>query len=53
LSVLLLATTSAWSEDEKEQQLQNRLKAHIDFLANDPERPSWLEGDFFGRTFAK
>jgi len=43
LSVLLLSTTSAWSEgeaedeqeDKWEQQLQNRLKAHIDFLADD------------------
>ena len=32
---LLLTTPSAWSEDESEQQLQNRLKAHIDFLADD------------------
>lgn len=24
-----------------------------ELLANDPDRPSWHEGDFFGRTFAK
>mgnify|MGYP001824254077 CR=1 FL=1 len=33
--VLLLATISAWAEDELDPQLQNRLQAHIDFLADD------------------
>jgi len=35
LSVLLLSTTSVWPGDEPDRQLQNRLKAHIDFLADD------------------
>lgn len=35
LSVLLLSTTSVWPDDEPDRQLQNRLKAHIDFLADD------------------
>jgi len=31
-----------------------RINAKIgNLLANDPERPSWHEGDFFGRTYAK
>jgi len=34
-SVLLLATTSAQAGDESELQLQNRLRAHIEFLADD------------------
>ena len=33
--VLLLATIPAQAEDESDLQLQNRLQAHIDFLAND------------------
>jgi len=33
--VLLLATISAQAEDETDLQLQNRLQAHIDFLADD------------------
>ena len=33
--VLLLATISAWAEDELDLQLQSRLQAHIDFLADD------------------
>jgi hypothetical protein len=24
-----------------------------EIIANEPIRPSWHEGDFFGRTFAK
>ena len=31
-----------------------RINAKIgEILANDPDRPTWNEGDFFGRTFAK
>lgn len=31
-----------------------RINAKIgEILANDPDRPTWHEGDFFGRTFAK
>jgi len=31
-----------------------RVNAKIgEILANDPDRPTWHEGDFFGRTFAK
>ena len=31
-----------------------RINAKIgELIANDPTRPSWHEGDFFGRTFAK
>ena len=31
-----------------------RINAEIgELLANDPDRPSWHEGDFFGRTYAK
>ena len=33
--VLLLATTSVRAADESELQLQNRLRAHIEFLADD------------------
>ena len=30
-----------------------RINAKIgDLLANDPQKPSWHEGDFFGRTYA-
>ena len=35
LGALLLCVSSVWSEEETDLQLQNRLQAHIDFLADD------------------
>ncbi len=35
LGVLLLTTTSVWPVVDSDQQLQNRLRAHIEFLADD------------------
>ena len=35
LSTMLLSATSVWSDGDSDQLLENRLKAHIDFLADD------------------
>jgi len=35
VSTLLLSVTSVWSGDDADKLLENRLKAHIDFLADD------------------
>jgi len=32
---------------------QQALQDHLDYLANDDERPTWNEGDFFGEKFGR
>ena len=53
-------TTDFFSEQQVTQYLAGeqtalaRVNARIGLgIANDPERPSWLPGDFFGDTFGK